>query len=208
MPWRSQAIWLTHTSISIITCDCAINAWRKCFSNNFKLRRCSSMVYVFFSCSVKTVCSFALYLTRAVQYAHSQQSLQYSREDIFHILRTSVCDWGATLWLIALCVIEVQIATQPIFPGSQMTAPMNIIHPQITTFSTLSTLKLELLTSDFRGCWRVGHLVKLVCLWGSLQESTRLKSAFEALDDKSPLSRFCTMHHAVLFRKEVALVKW
>ena len=166
------------------------------------------MVYVFFSCSVKTLCSFALYLTRAVQYAHSQQSLQYSREDIFHTLGTSVCDWGATLWLIALCVIEVQIATQPIFPGSQMTAPMNIIHPQITTFSTLSTLKLELLTSDFRGCWRVGHLVKLVCLWGSLQESTRLKSAFEALDDKSPLSRFCTMHHAVLFRKEVALVKW
>ena len=165
-------------------------------------------VFQYGLCFLFLQCEDCVFFCSLSVYAHSQQSLQYSREDIFHILGTSVCDWGATLWLIALCVIEVQIATQPIFPGSQMTAPMNIIHPQITTFSTLSTLKLELLTSDFRGCWRVGHLVKLVCLWGSLQESTRLKSAFEALDDKSPLSRFCTMHHAVLFRKEVALVKW
>ena len=100
-------------------------------------------------------------------------------------------DWGAALWLIALWLIEVQIGTEPISPGSQTTAPMNIIHPEKTPL-----FKLELLSSNFTG--RVGHLAKLVCLWCSLEESARLISFRGFRRQKSSL-QLCSC--AILFGK-------
>ena len=112
-------------------------------------------------------------------------------------------EWGATLWLIALWLIERGADWRT---GHLSRIPNDSIyeyHPPPQKESTFfqgpfpPSLKLELFSSDFRGCWRVGHLAKLVCLWCSLHESAQGLSASKALDDKSPVFRFflqCIAH--------------
>ena len=67
-------------------------------------------------------------------------------------------------------------------------------------------LKLELFSSDFRGCWRVGHLVKLVCLWCSLHESTQGLSALKGFWRQKPsLQVLSTMHCPLPFQERNCL---
>ena len=122
-------------------------------------------------------------------------------------------DCGTTLWLIALWLIEVQIGTQPISPASQMTASMNIIQPErehlFSTFSLapfvapffrtflahfynffssseigIVELRLERLLES----WTFGEISLLVMF--SARESPTGLSAFQGLDDKSPVYTF------------------
>lgn len=79
-------------------------------------------------------------------------------------------DWGAALWLIALWLIEVQIGTEPISPGSQTTAPMNIIHPEKTPFFQIGIVELKL----YRESWTFGEISLFVMFSGGFCEAYQL----------------------------------
>ena len=79
-------------------------------------------------------------------------------------------DWGAALWLIALWLIEVQIGTEPISPGSQTTAPMNIIHPEFFSSFQIGIVELKL----YRESWTFGEISLFVMFSGGVCEAYQL----------------------------------